>query len=173
LSNADGQFNWCAYGSDFPPNAVENGSGGYTLKGSPPFILTTSNGPATVTTNTYSGGTITAITDATGCPGVLCGKDGESAGLLNCCATGTTNCDGTCKINCVVGCARCLPQTTSTLPYAAVWSDGVYCIVTNKRLVAGHNTGLTYITYNWQGAWVKIQSGDNVGYNISAPQHCN
>ncbi|MDR0695138.1 MAG: hypothetical protein LBF81_07565, partial [Prevotellaceae bacterium] len=48
-------------------------------------------------TTTYSGSVITALTDATGCPGVWCGRDGEAAGLLNCCATGTTNCSGTCK----------------------------------------------------------------------------
>jgi hypothetical protein len=99
LDNANGKFNWCAYGTDFPPNAKDNDSGGYNLKGSPPFILSTSNGPATVTTNIYSGGTITALTDATGCPGVLCGNDGKSAGLLNCCVTGTTSCSGTCKTN--------------------------------------------------------------------------
>ena len=96
LSNASGKFNWCAYGSDYPPNAIDNSSG-YALRGSPPFIITTSAGTTAVNTTTYSGGTITALTDATGCPGVLCGKNGEVAGLLNCCATGTTNCSGTCK----------------------------------------------------------------------------
>jgi hypothetical protein len=94
LSNATGKFNWCAYGSDYPPNAKDNGSGGYDLKGSPPFII---NGTVEVNTNTYSGGTITVLTDATGCPGALCGKNGQAPGLLNCCATGTTNCSGTCK----------------------------------------------------------------------------
>ena len=96
LSNATGQFNWCAYGSDFPPNAKDNSSGGYDLKGSLPFIVTTSAGTTEVNTTTYSGGTITALTDATGCPGVLCGKNGESSGLLGCCVTGTTNCSGAC-----------------------------------------------------------------------------
>jgi hypothetical protein len=95
LSNATGKFNWCAYGSDFPPNASNSGSS-YILKGSPPFIITTAAGTAAVSAKTYTGGSITALTDATGCPGVLCGKNGESAGLLNCCETGTTNCSGTC-----------------------------------------------------------------------------
>ena len=99
LGNATGQFNWCAYGSDFPPNAIDNSSGGYALRGSPPFIITTSSGTTEVNTTTYSGGTITALTDATGCPGTLCGMNGESSGLLNCCVTGTTNCSGTCKTN--------------------------------------------------------------------------
>jgi hypothetical protein len=92
LSNADGKFNWCAYGSDFPPNAVENGSS-YTLKGSPPFILTTSSGTVEVNARNYSGSTITALTDATGCPGVLCSKNGETMGLLGCC-NGMTECSG-------------------------------------------------------------------------------
>jgi hypothetical protein len=96
LSNASGKFNWCAYGSDFPPNAIQSGSV-YNLKGSPPFVITTSSGTVEINAKTFSGGTITALTDATGCPGALCGKDGESSGLLNCCATGTTICSGTCK----------------------------------------------------------------------------
>jgi hypothetical protein len=94
LSNADGKFKWCAYGSDFPPNAVENGSS-YTLKGSPPFTLTTSSGTVEVSARTYTGATITALTDATGCPGVLCSKNGETKGLLGCC-TGTSDCSGVC-----------------------------------------------------------------------------
>jgi hypothetical protein len=97
LDNATGKFNWCAYGSDFPPNARDNSSGGYDLKGSPPFIITTSTGTTEVKDPNYSGGVITALTDATGYPGVWCGKNGEAPGLLDCCATGTTNCSGTCK----------------------------------------------------------------------------
>jgi hypothetical protein len=94
LSNVAGKFNWCAHGSDYPPNAVENGSS-YILKGSPPFILTTSSGTVEVNARNYSGSTITALTDATGCPGVLCSKNNEATGLLGCC-TGTTNCNNTC-----------------------------------------------------------------------------
>jgi hypothetical protein len=97
LSNASGKFNWCAYGSDFPPNAKDNSSGGYDLKGSPPFIITTSSGTVQENSKSFSGGVITALTDATGCPGVWCGRNGETPGLLNCCAYGTTNCSGTCK----------------------------------------------------------------------------
>jgi hypothetical protein len=96
LTNATGRFNWCAYGSDYPPNAVESG-GVYTLRGTPPFVLTTASGTAEVNTKTYSGAAITALTDATGYPGVFCGKDGEAPGVLNCCVTGTIDCNGTCK----------------------------------------------------------------------------
>ncbi|MDR2358485.1 MAG: hypothetical protein LBD87_01620, partial [Prevotellaceae bacterium] len=96
LDNATGKFNWCVYGSDFPPNAKDNSSGGYDLRGSPPFII---NNTIEWNSSTYSGSEITALTDATGCPGVWCGKNGEAAGLLNCCVPGTTNCSGTCKTN--------------------------------------------------------------------------
>ncbi|MDR3133699.1 MAG: hypothetical protein LBU42_06710 [Prevotellaceae bacterium] len=96
LSNATGKFNWCAYGSDYPPNAKNNTGGGYDMRGTPPFII---NGSINWSSYTYSGGEITALNDATGYPGVLCGKNGESAGLLNCCVPGTTNCNGTCKTN--------------------------------------------------------------------------
>jgi P pilus assembly chaperone PapD len=44
LSNATGQFNWCAYGSDYPPNVLANTNGSYTLAGTPPFTLIASNG---------------------------------------------------------------------------------------------------------------------------------
>jgi hypothetical protein len=90
------KFNWCAYASDFPPNAVESG-GVYTLRGTPPFVLTTASGAVEVNTKTYSGDAITALADATGSPGILCGRNGEAPGVLNCCATGTTNCSGTCR----------------------------------------------------------------------------
>jgi hypothetical protein len=99
LSNADGQFNWCVYGSDFPPNAVDDG-GGYILRGSLPFKITTTSGTLEVHAYGYTGSTVTAITDATGEPGILCGGENESAGLLNCCKNGLKNCDGTCKITC-------------------------------------------------------------------------
>ncbi len=66
LTNVPAQFNWCAYATDYPPNAtLSNGS--YTLKGSPPFII---NGTATVSAKTYTGD-ITTITDATACPGLI------------------------------------------------------------------------------------------------------
>ncbi|MDR2359043.1 MAG: hypothetical protein LBD87_04495, partial [Prevotellaceae bacterium] len=83
LSNAPaGKFNWCVYGSDYPPNAVMNGNS-YTLKGTPPFKLIASNG---TTTQTINGKTIAiaaitvtpaTITDATGYPGLWCPYTGS------------------------------------------------------------------------------------------------
>jgi uncharacterized protein (TIGR02145 family) len=61
------KFNWCAYATDYPPNAEEH-AGGYTLHGTPPFVI---NGSIEEPTRTYDGGCITSLTDATGCPGWL------------------------------------------------------------------------------------------------------
>jgi signal peptidase I len=80
LSNAPNppdKFNWCAYGSDYPPNVTANG-GTYTLRGTPPFALITANGATTQTVNgttiATSAVTITpvTITDETGYPGDFC-----------------------------------------------------------------------------------------------------
>ena len=143
LSNATGQFNWCAYGSDYPPNAIDNSGGGYALRGSPPFIVTTSAGTTAVNTTTYSGGTITALTDATGCPGVLCGKNGESSGLLNCCVTGTTNCSSTCKttgttpVNTSVCTGTCNQAYVYLVDQCGTIVNYQYATVTNTNCSAG------------------------------------
>jgi uncharacterized protein (TIGR02145 family) len=77
LSNATGKFNWCAYGSDYPPNVTANG-GIYTLRGTPPFTLIAASGTPTQkvsgSTITTSAVTITPITltDETGYPGDFC-----------------------------------------------------------------------------------------------------
>jgi hypothetical protein len=72
LSNApSGKFNWCVYGSDYPPNAAITTTG-YQLKGSPPFTITYNNGNSTVTYDkTFDLGCINTLTDATGCPGLI------------------------------------------------------------------------------------------------------
>ncbi|MDR3134024.1 MAG: hypothetical protein LBU42_08415 [Prevotellaceae bacterium] len=75
--NATGKFNWCAYGSDYPPNILDYVDGTYTLRGTPPFTLKDANGntqKVAGTTITQSSLTITPITmtDETGCPGYFC-----------------------------------------------------------------------------------------------------
>jgi hypothetical protein len=148
LSNATGKFNWCAYGSDFPPNAIET-SGTYSLKGSPPFIITTAAGTAEVSAKTYTGGTITALTDATGCPGVLCGKNGEAAGLLNCCITGTTNCSGACTTtgtyttydgDCTGACNTAYIQIRDQCEHVLPGNAGTYTNTTCNGCSPAYNT---------------------------------
>ncbi|MDR0581631.1 MAG: hypothetical protein LBG31_01585, partial [Prevotellaceae bacterium] len=83
LSNATGKFNWCAYGSDYPPNVLANTDGSYTLAGTPPFTLIASNGTTMQTVNgkTIATAAVTmtpaTITDATGYPGLWCPYTGN------------------------------------------------------------------------------------------------
>jgi uncharacterized protein (TIGR02145 family) len=76
------KFNWCAYVSDYPPNVTAN-NGTYTFKGTPPFILTASNG---ITSQTVTGATLAAsaltitpitIRDKKEYPGVFCPYQGS------------------------------------------------------------------------------------------------
>ena len=73
LSNAPaGQFNWCVYGSDYPPNVTLD-KGTYTFKGTTNFIV--SNPSQTLTTKTIVKSSLTVnssttFTDATGYPGI-------------------------------------------------------------------------------------------------------
>jgi uncharacterized protein (TIGR02145 family) len=69
LDGLSGHFNACVYASDYPPNATATAGGGYTLHGTPPFII---NGNIRETAHTFAAGTcIHTITDSTGCPGFV------------------------------------------------------------------------------------------------------
>jgi uncharacterized protein (TIGR02145 family) len=75
LDNATGKFNWCAYGSDYPPNMVMDGQI-YYFKGTPPFILKEANGTLhEITQTSLPKANLTfvpvSITDETGYPGGL------------------------------------------------------------------------------------------------------
>jgi hypothetical protein len=65
-------FGWCAYATDRPPAAIAK-QGGYTLQGTPPFIIQTLPGDpgstVSVDPHNYTDCNIYALTDATGCPG--------------------------------------------------------------------------------------------------------
>jgi hypothetical protein len=92
LSNTTGNFNWCAYGSDYPPNATSYNSGTYTLKGTQPFLIT---GNGTIQNgNKYVGTVINSLTDATGCPGGV-GRDQPHNGGT--CAPGLTAVGNYCR----------------------------------------------------------------------------
>jgi hypothetical protein len=63
LSDVSGKFSWCAYVFDAPPNATVNPGSGYTLRGTPPFII---NNSITVNSHDFGAGTcIESITDFT------------------------------------------------------------------------------------------------------------
>ena len=67
-----GKFNWCVYGSDYPPNVTFD-EGTYTFKGTTDFIV--SNPAQTLTTKTIAKANLTVtssstFTDPTGYPGI-------------------------------------------------------------------------------------------------------
>jgi uncharacterized protein (TIGR02145 family) len=80
LSNTITPFNWCVYGSDYPPNVAYNNitynGGTYTFKGTPPFKLVSADGLQSKEFNKTSitvaeiGFVPKNFTDATGCPGI-------------------------------------------------------------------------------------------------------
>ncbi|MDR3351088.1 MAG: hypothetical protein LBN98_05550, partial [Prevotellaceae bacterium] len=73
VTGYDPKFGWCAYATDLPPYA-EAIPGGYSLRGTEPFIIQTIPGDAgsTVTQSaTTFHGCMYGLTDATGCPGEL------------------------------------------------------------------------------------------------------
>jgi hypothetical protein len=76
------RFNACAYATDYPPNIASVSSGTYTLKGTQSFKL---NG-TTISGNKYAG-SITSLTDPTGCPGCIAIRDFQisSSVTIPCC----------------------------------------------------------------------------------------
>jgi hypothetical protein len=63
LKDVSGKFSWCAYATNVPPNAEVEAGGGYTLRGTPPFLI---NGNIPVYDYNFGPGTcITSITDLT------------------------------------------------------------------------------------------------------------
>jgi hypothetical protein len=62
------KFAWCAYTTNYPPNAIPN-NGFYDLRGTVPFVVNDVQLGAGV--RTYAGGCIQSLTDATGAPGLL------------------------------------------------------------------------------------------------------
>jgi uncharacterized protein (TIGR02145 family) len=146
LSNAVGKFNWCAYGSDYPPNVtLENGT--YTFKGTSSFLVSSHAQPlasktiakASLTVNSQS-----TFTDATGCPGI---------GSLYCPCTGSDLYMDASH--------RCLQRTTGAKNWEAYIKDSrdnnIYRIIQmpdNKWYMAQNLNyrGVTYYCYGYNAA---------------------
>ncbi len=151
LTNVPAQFNWCAYATDYPPNAtLSNGS--YTLKGSPPFII---NGTTTVSAKIYTGD-ITTITDATACPGIAppAAPPGSSV---------WTNCSGFSAVSNVISEGTMVWSAANTycqnkgmrLPTQTELS----CMCSNKgSLPGGYNGGSNY--------WSSTSGGSSSHYCV-------
>jgi hypothetical protein len=148
LSNADGKFNWCAYGSDYPPNAVIIAAGGYTLKGTPPFTI---NGTITVNATIFGAGTcITSITDLTGNPN---GIVPALPSLSN--PNSPSRCEaGTVTLSATVG-----GGTTTAMTYT--WNIGgtPYTNYSKSYTTASLSSGTTYS--------VKVKNANNCESNTA------
>ncbi len=75
LSGVPAKFNWCATATDYPPVAYFTTPTSVLFKGTSPFYITYNDAStatiAGTTATPADGKTMTAITDATGCPGVV------------------------------------------------------------------------------------------------------
>ncbi|MDR1406333.1 MAG: hypothetical protein LBI89_03930, partial [Prevotellaceae bacterium] len=152
LTNATGQFNWCAYGSDYPPNAVTNAYGGYTLKGTKPFTI---NGNIPVDAYTFGAGTyITGITDLTGRP------DGFAATPV----ISSLNSPARCGAGTVTLSATASGGTTTAMTYTWTIGGTNYTSPTNSYTTGSLSSSTTYT--------VKVKNANNyesaaVGGNIT------
>jgi hypothetical protein len=142
LSNAPaGNFNWCVYGSDMPPNATVNAGGGYTLHGTKPFTI---NGSLRHDSNTFGAGTcITSITDPTGRP------DGF-AGTLT---ISNPNSPARCNAGAVMLSATASGGTTTAMTYTWTISGANYTTTTNAYTTASLSASVAYT--------VKVKNANN------------
>ena len=149
LSNAISQFNWCAYGSDYPPNAAVNAGGGYTLRGTLPFTV---NGNQTVNSNTFGAGTcITSITDPTGRP------DGFTTLAP---AISNPNSPSRCNAGAVTISATVSGGTTTAMTYT--WNVGGtnYTTTTNSYTTTSLSSSVAYT--------VKVKNANNCESNTAS-----
>jgi hypothetical protein len=149
LSNASGQFNWCAYGSDYPPNATVNSGGGYTLRGTAPFTI---NGNLTANSYTFGAGTcITSITDPTGRP------DGFASPAP---AVGNPNSPSRCNAGAVTLSATVSGGTTTAMTYTWNVNGTNYTTTTNSYTTASLSSSATYT--------VKVKNANNCESNTAS-----
>ncbi|MDR0694274.1 MAG: hypothetical protein LBF81_03120 [Prevotellaceae bacterium] len=153
LSNAPaGKFNWCAYGSDMPPNATVNAGGGYTLHGTKPFTI---NGTPGHDSNTFGAGTcITSITDPTGRP------DGFAVEPV----ISNTDSPPRCNAGAVTLSATASGGTTTAMTYTWTIGSANYTTTANSYTTGSLSSSAAYT--------VKVKNANNcesspVGGNIT------
>ncbi len=93
LNSMPAKYDWCAYATDYPPNAASYNNGTYTLRGTIPFYINGSTTP--FNSKNYSGGIINSITDATGCSGWVERDVATTNGAI--CKPGLTFANGYCR----------------------------------------------------------------------------
>jgi hypothetical protein len=151
LSNAPNppdKFNWCAYGSDYPPNATVNATGGYTLRGTKPFTI---NGNIDVSSTTFGAGTcITAITDLTGRP------DGFASPALT---LSSPNSPSTCSGGTVKLSVNASGGTTTSMTYTWTIGSTTYTNNTSSYTTGSLSSSVAYT--------VKVKNVNNCESNTA------
>ncbi|MDR2358412.1 MAG: hypothetical protein LBD87_01250, partial [Prevotellaceae bacterium] len=133
LDNATGKFNWCAYGSDMPPNATVNAGGGYTLRGTKPFTI---NGDQTIDALTFGAGTcIMSIIDPTGRP------DGFASPKPS---LSSPNSPTRCNAGAVTLSATVSGGTTTAMTYTWTIGGNAYTNQTNSYTTASLTASAAY-----------------------------
>jgi len=86
------KYDWCAFATDYPPNIGTTTNGAIPLRGTPPFLI---NDSIPEPSKTYTGAVpISKLTDATGCPGIVCAGPNDPVGAAGCCMPGLTKVGG-------------------------------------------------------------------------------
>jgi len=90
------KFNWCAFATDYPPNigTANTSTRDYTLRGTQSFVV---NGKTI--TGKQTSGSVSSLTDATGCPGCIAVQDFKFSGssvTIPCCPN-LTPLNGHCR----------------------------------------------------------------------------
>jgi hypothetical protein len=142
LDNAPaGKFNWCAYGSDYPPNAVIIAGGGYTLRGTKPFAV---NGSQVDATSFGAGTCVETITDLTGRPD---GFASPKPTLSN------PNSPSRCAEGAVTLSATVSGGTTSAMTYTWTVGGTPYTTTTNSYTTGSLSASAAYT--------VKVKNANN------------
>jgi hypothetical protein len=157
LSNATGKFNWCAYGSDMPPNATVNAGGGYTLRGTKPFTI---NGDQPIDALTFGAGTcIMSITDPTGRPDGFAGTPTVSstnspsrcsAGAVTLSATVSGGTTTAMTYTWTIG-ANAYTNQTNSYPITSISAPAAYTVMVKNANNCESNTASGNISVNYPG----------------------
>jgi hypothetical protein len=142
--SANTKFNWCAYTSDCPPGAYYTTPTNVNFKGTLPFYITYNDGAAvTVTSKTNytpaSGKTITSVTDATACPGIIAAVTTGNVTGANSVATNYSN------VYILNGSTTNAPISERGFVYSS--SNSSPTTATGTKLTVSAGTGT--MSYNW------------------------
>jgi hypothetical protein len=127
----------CAYASNYPPVGDYTATDRIAFTGTAPYeLVLLRNGGGTITQTVYSpyipacDYTVQSFTDKTGAPGIVkCvpGAEGQAPHAACGCASGLSDCDGTCRVPCWLSCGITGISTVSYEGYTNWNSANGFC----------------------------------------------